>query len=68
MSGIHYLLYGNSSCTSGWEGVIANGKASAVSSAELVLRVSANLNEAKLVNALYPIHRNLIEGWQIEDE
>jgi len=54
--------------TPGWEEVIANGKASAVSSAELVLRVSANLNEAKLVNALYPIHRNLIEGWQIEDE
>ncbi|MBP9018186.1 MAG: hypothetical protein KBG17_10660 [Paludibacteraceae bacterium] len=51
MSGIHYLLYDNSSCTSGWEGVIANGKASAVSSAERVLRVSANLNEVKLVNA-----------------
>jgi hypothetical protein len=41
--------------------MIANGKASAVSSAERVLRIIANLKEAKSRNSIV-MHRDLIEG------
>ena len=44
-----------------WEEIIANGKASAVSSAERVLRLTANLKEV-MSKEIVLMHRNLIEG------